>query len=82
MPLTFTDDLPGNPPQKHRLVDAMVVDELRANVGRWAVIRSYRDRSTAAGMVRSLRSYVPDDVEVTRRGCVLYARAVVCEDVA
>lgn len=76
MAFQYVDDLTPKQAPKKKLIGPDELAELRANVGRWAVVREYTDHSSAASAVRSIRSYAPADVEAEYRGMVLYVRSV------
>jgi hypothetical protein len=65
------------PDRRHRVLTAEIVEQLRANLGRWAVVREYPNRTAVKG--RRLLVKHPVDVElrgvVEPPGSVLYARA-------
>jgi hypothetical protein len=65
-----------DPPADRRLLlTADVIEQLRANPGRWAVVRQYHSRSAVKGLVIKH----PVDIELRGiqepPGSVLYARA-------
>ncbi len=63
------------PPKRHRILTPELVAQLRANPGRWAVVREYPNRTAVAHPVPKH----PFDLELRRveepPGSVLYARA-------
>ena len=77
MAFRYVDDLkPKQQSGRKKLIGPDELVELRANVGRWAVVREYTNHSAAATAVRGIRGYAPADVEAEYRGCTLYVRSV------
>jgi hypothetical protein len=71
------------PPDRRVLLTPLMVEELRARPGRWAVVREYRSLTAANGWGRRVKH--PADIELRGveepPGSVLYARAVPGRDV-
>lgn len=66
------------PPDRRVLLTPLLVEQLRASRGRWAVVREYRSLTAANGWGRRVKH--PADIELRGveepPGSVLYARAV------
>lgn len=66
------------PPDRRRVLTGEIIELLRANQGRWAVVREYHSLTAAKGRTRSIKH--PVDIELRGveepPGSVLYARAV------
>ena len=75
--MEFVDNIPekSNGPRRRLIGDAEIA-ELRANLGLWAVVRTYCDRGTAPSVASSIRRYAPPDIEAEYRGFTLYVRSV------
>ena len=70
------------PPDRRRVLTGEIVELLRANPGRWAVVREYRTSTAVNGWGRRVKH--PVDIELRGvaepPGSVLYARATVPGD--